>query len=256
MIARSLLLVLLCAPVTALCDQLDTAKSAFWKGDFSVAADGYRRAVNAQGRVPDLWFNLGTSEAYAGRYGYSIHAFEQTLALNPDDTGARHNLETVRAAIIDRALKSAKAEKLILPGDDDVGTGLLNQISPQTLHIVFALAWLGLFGLLWLARVVTQPSRRTAATFGALLLGLTAFGSGGLLVSRAYLVDNASVGIVVTDRATAHRGPGTRYPRQAIIASGVKVRLGGADRGWRQATLPNGLGAWIKSADVLPIEPQ
>ncbi len=255
MMNRCLLLFLILLPTTAFSAQGDAAKAAFWKGEFSEAADAYRRAVNDQGRVPDLWFNLGTAEAYAGRYGYAVHAFEQVLSLDPDDSSARHNLKAVREAVIDRALKGGKAEKLVLPGEDDVGTGLLTQVSPQTLQLIFIIAWSALFALLWFGRRASLPSRRTAATFASILSGLVAFSAAGLLMTRSYLVDDTSVGIVVSERATAHRGPGARYPRQAIVASGVKVRLRGTDQGWHQVTLPNGLGVWLKSADVLPVEP-
>lgn len=251
---RLLLVLLLCLPAMAVGADSELGKQAYWKGDFTASADAYRRAVNSAERVPDLWFNLGTAEASAGRYGHAVHAFEQALALRPGDPGARHNLEVVRSAIIDRALKSADAEKLVLPGDDDVGTGLLSQISPTALHLIFAIAWCTLFALLWFIRRSEQTSRRAAATFAAILLGLVAFSSGGLMISRTYLVDHASLGVIVADRAYAHQGPGKNYPKQATIAGGVKVRLGGRDRGWHQVTLPNGLGAWVKSTEVLPVE--
>ena len=124
---RALLLALICMPATGFTSDLDLGKKAYWKGDFSAAADAYRRAVNTSGNIPDLWFNLGTAEASAGRYGHAVHAFEQALSLKPGDAGATHNLEIVRGAILDQALKSSGAEKLVLPGDDDVGTGLLSQ---------------------------------------------------------------------------------------------------------------------------------
>ena len=130
----------------------------------------------------------------------------------------------------------------------------MSQISPLALYLIFSVAWCTLFGLLWFIRQSEQTSRRAAATFAAIIFGLFAFSSGGLMISRAYLVDNASIGVIVADRAHAHQGPGKNYPKQASVAVGVKVRLGGRDRGWHQVTLPNGLGAWIKGTEVLPVE--
>ena len=253
MIKKLIVLLALFSVTPGYAQDLNSGKEAFWRGDFAEAADRFRKAVNSRPRASTLWYNLGTSEAQAGRYGYAVHALEQALLLNSSDVSAKHNLEQVREAVVDGALKSGEAEGLILPGDDDAGIGLLSALAPSLLNKIFAVSWGLLFILLWLNRKTTAPGRRTATTFCGILAGLVAFSAMGLSATRAYVVEGAQFGVVVAERAVVHRGPGKRYPPQASVAAGVKVKLGGEDSGWYQVTLPDGSGAWMQQSELLPL---
>ena len=186
-VALNALVVLLFA-TAVWADDIDSAKSAYWKGDFPGAATAYRAAIKSKPNQPDLWYNLGTSEAQAGRFGWAIHALEQALLLDPADRDATHNLERIRNQIIDKALKEASGETLVLPGSDDLGTGLLSALPPRTMEALFAVSWPLLFLVIIMARTGRTPGRRTGFTFCAVVLGLVALSTGGLLLARSYVV--------------------------------------------------------------------
>ncbi|MEE2789787.1 MAG: tetratricopeptide repeat protein [Myxococcota bacterium] len=235
---------------TASGQNVETAQKAYWAGNFKESANQYRALATSHPHHADLWYNLGTAEAQAGRLGYAVYALEQALILNPDDEAASKNLERIRGRIIDNALKRNASDTLVLPGSDDLGTGLLSALNPSVLRWIFGLTWPLLFLSIVLASRVSRPSGRTAFSFSAVVIGLIAFSAGGLLLARGHVVDGGSFGVLTQEKTVARRGPGVQYAKQAVLAAGVKVALAGSDRNWQQITLPNGMGAWIRQADV------
>lgn len=230
----------------------DQGREAFWQGDFTAAAEAYGRAVEQAPGHPDLWYNRGTAAARAGRPGPAMHAFEQALLLDPGHADAAHNLGVVRQQVVDAALGGRADKRSILPGEDDAGTGLLTALSPRTLGLIFAVAWVLLFGALHLMRRTTRAATRTAASFAAVVFGLVSLGAGGLLYGRQAVVGDRLYGVVAVD-GTARQGPGEQYPAVAAVLPGVKVRIGGEEGDWRQVILPDGGGAWMPAEAVLPL---
>ncbi|MCA9538544.1 MAG: hypothetical protein KC620_06630 [Myxococcales bacterium] len=249
--ALGLLLVLgALMPATAGAADVEAARQAFWKGDFAAAAAGFREVVGEHPDAADVWYALGTAEARAGRGGPAVHALEQALLLDPDDADAAFNLAQVREGIVAKALRENREGRAVLPGEDDLGIGLLTLVAPRTLGLLFAVGWLAMFLALHFMRTARAAGRRTAFAFVSVIAGLLALAAGGLLIARAAAVDTATEGVVLPDRVRAHQGPGEQYPANADVLGGVKVRLGGTDSGWRQVTLPDGAGAWLPEADV------
>lgn len=233
------------AAAAAPADDLAAGNEAFWKGDFAAAASAYRRAAEGAPDSADVWFNLGTAEARAGRLGHAIHALEQALALRPGDADVAHNLEQVRAVVVSGGLTRAGAGRVILPGDDDTGTGLLTALTPGTVAWTFAGAWLVLFALLAAWRRAGGAGARTAAGFGAVLAALVAAAAGALLLGRLHVTRDLRQAVVVADQAPVHAGPGAQYNPSATVLSGVKVRVRGEDQAWRHVTLPDGSEGWL-----------
>ena len=160
----------------------------------------------------------------------------------------------MRQRVTEQALQSSNTQKLVLPGNDDVGTGLLAAMSLSLIQLIFAVSWFLVFLMVYALRRWPRSGRRTTASFIAILVGLTAVCSGGLLLTRNYVVDQSQYGIVLVN-SPARRGPGPQYAVQSRVSNSVKVRLGGRDRKWRQITLPNGQGAWMAEDSIALIRP-
>lgn len=225
---------------------------AFYAGDFAAAAVAYRAALEGGADGADVYYNLGTTEAEAGRYGPAIWAFEQALLIRPGDDDVAHNLAQVRSAIVTAALEGGSDRRVILPGDDDFETGLFTALSPTTATWAFAGCWVALFGLLALARRTPDAGRRTALTFAAVVVALAALAAGGLLVGRLLVVQNTEYAIVLADDATVLSGPLPRAARVARVRPGVRVRVLGADAEMRRIALPDGSDGWLP-ADALGV---
>lgn len=230
-------------------DPLEQGNEAFWKGDHDAAAKAYRAAVAARPTNADLWYNLGTAEASSGRYGHAIHAFEQALILRPHDEDAEYNLKQTRSQVLQVGLAGSGKARVVPPGEDDLGTGLLTAMSAQAVGLVFVITWAALFGLLLVWRSTRKPAWRTASSFIALIMGLLAAASGGVLLARIFVLEAAVEGVVLEPSAV-YTGPGRTYGKGPTLLGGVKLRLRGTEEAWRQITLPDGSEAWIEEARI------
>ncbi len=247
---RLLLLLLPALAWGAPADDLGAGNEAFWQGDFAGAAERYRRVAEAAPHSADVWFNLGTACASDGRIGPAVHAYEQALMLRPGDPDVIHNLARTREAAIEKGIEAEEGARVILPGDDDLGTGLLTAAAPSTLGVAFAATWFLFFGALAFWRRATTSGRRTVFSFAALLFGLFALAAGGLLAGRVLVVDATPYGVLIAEQADVRAGPGDQYKPSARLVGGVKVRLRGEDRGWRQVTLPDGAEGWLRAEQI------
>jgi len=200
--------------------------------------------------APDAWYALGTAELTAGRYGRAIWALEQAHAAAPGDADVQHNLNAARALVLKTAAAYAGEQRTVLPGDDDMGTGLVTALPPDLVASVFGVTWVAAFGLWALSRRTPGTPRSARAALGAVGAGLVALVFGGLLVGRAVVLRAATYGVVVERYADAREGPGTQYPATARLLSGVKVRVRGVDDGFSHVTLPDGSTGWVERRAV------
>ncbi|MEZ4467004.1 MAG: tetratricopeptide repeat protein [bacterium] len=218
--------VLLCAllwllvwPAAASAVEVGAANDLFWKGQHAEAASAYRALTQAHPTSADLWYNLGCAEARAGRLGHAIQAFEQALVLRPGDDDAGENLDKVRALALERGVAGAGDARVIPPGEDDTGTGLLGDERPARRSSSLAPGWRCSRSLI-VAAHGRRPSLRTTSSFVALIMGLLATASGGVLLRRAYVVENVQQGVVLAPHQRPRR-PGQRVrPRRGAGRGG------------------------------------
>jgi tetratricopeptide (TPR) repeat protein len=62
---------------------LAQAGSAQARGDFSTAAESYRKAVEIDPSIPELWANLGLMEHESDKHAEAIQSFKKAIAINP-----------------------------------------------------------------------------------------------------------------------------------------------------------------------------
>lgn len=226
------------------------ANEAAARGDHATAIAGYE-AVLAAAPHPDVYFNLGTTLAQTGDLGRAVWALEEARARAPSDDDVVHNLEAVRQQALRVGLSVGGELKVILPGDDDVGTGLLTALSPRTITLGFGLTWVALFGLLAALRRgradTADDTRRTVLTLAAVTAGLGALAFGGLLAGRALVLREATYAVVVAKSCPVQQGPGPQYVTEARIVAGVKLRTRGEEAGWQNVVLPDGGSGWVEA---------
>ncbi|MBU0553411.1 tetratricopeptide repeat protein [Myxococcota bacterium] len=227
------------------------AQEAFWKGDYAAAVEGYQQIVAAHPKSADAWYNLGTAALEAGRVGVAIHALEQALLLRPGDEDAEANLEAARARAIAEAL-DAQGGRVIIPGDDDLGTGVLTAVQITSVAWLTALGALLTFGLLalWWSR----EGPRVLLSAALVMIGLVTLGCGGFWLSHAYLRAKVQQAVVIESGAL-RAGPGPQYQTTSRLVGGVKVRARGAPHeGWRKVILPAGGEGWLPDKAVRLLE--
>jgi hypothetical protein len=243
------------AAETPTAEAFEQANAAFAAGRYDEAAAAYRALAERTPQAADVYFNLGNAEAHAGRLGPAVWAFEQALVLDPADDDALHNLESVRQSALHRGLSASGGDqRFILPGDDDVGTGLLTALTPTTATYGFVGFWGAMFGLMIAVRQGrrrgVEDTRQTVLTLGAVTAALGALAFGALLAGRILIVREATYGIVVAEKGQVQAGPGEQYRTVARVMAGVKLRLRGEDTDWFHVVLPDGATGWVKRTEI------
>ena len=219
----------------------------FRRGEYGTAARMYRDLVDSHPGTPTcLSRTTDVSELDMGR---AVHAFEQSLALRPDAKDAKYNLEEMKLRIQGQATEAEEGERLVLPGDDDTGSGLLASLSKPYLQVGFITSWIATFFVLCVLRLRPELRQITLLNFSWIIFLMVAVCVGGLLLARNEVVEESTYGVVV-EKTPARRGPGSDYPVESLISPGVKVKLGGEDGDWRRVYLPGGSDAWVQSARV------
>ncbi len=71
------------APEQTVQSLLADARAAQSRGDFSQAAEAYRRAVALEPTMPELWANLGLMYHESGNHWEAIRSFQQAIRFNP-----------------------------------------------------------------------------------------------------------------------------------------------------------------------------
>ncbi len=243
----ALTLLLLASPEA----DLQVGNEAFWKGEYELAQRSFKSLVEARPNSPEAWYNLGTTEARLGHMGPAIYALEQALLLKPNEEDVIHNLEAIREKTLEQAIETeAGGGRLILPGDDDTGTGLLTAVPQERLLWTFGTAWILLFALLIILRRLNRPELRAGVAFASVLSALLALGSGGLFLGRHLILSNMQHGVVLSETARLRSGPGPQYPSSHKILGGVRLQIRGEHEDWLRVTLPDGGESWLPKREI------
>src|ERR1035438_2417680 len=70
-------------PTQTLESLLAAAHDAQSRRDFSAAAESYRKAVELEPSVPELWANLGLMYHESGKPAEAMRSFKEAIRLNP-----------------------------------------------------------------------------------------------------------------------------------------------------------------------------
>jgi tetratricopeptide (TPR) repeat protein len=223
---------------------LGAANEAYFRGDYDTAIAGYQRLVELGVRDADVFYNLGTAYARAGRYGLAIAAFERALRVEPGDVEAASALDRSRS-ILARRRADREGEATVESGPP-LGEAVFAGISESTLAIAVLLLELFFFAALAAFPLVRREHVRLALGVVAPLLGIFLAIAGIGLAIRSGMLDEGDPAVVVRDRAVLREGPrcdaqerarGREGERASIVrrdGEWVEVRIG-ARRGWAHA---------------------
>ena len=126
------------------------AQQAFWSGEYVKAAQLYSNELAKNTDDPTLWYNLGTVEAYAGRFGHAAHALQMAQLRAPNNQQIRDQLNRVNQASIEDGVRNPGSRRLILPDELSSSGGLISLFSlslSEGLFWWFFLNWFPLGGL-------------------------------------------------------------------------------------------------------------
>lgn len=221
------------------------AVAAYYKGNYTQAAERLERLEALPLRHPDLYYNLGCAYFRLGQLGRAIYNFERAVVLDPASADAAHNLQVARR-LAQRKVKD------VLKGVQQQGLidSWLRSMKSGGWWTLFLALWWSMFVLLFALRFIKPGPARAGMiavnSFVALLALLAAL----LLAGRVHLDRATREGILLPDRVEVREGPAPSARSTFKLHAGHRVRLEGESSGWVRIRLPNGLEGWIERRDV------
>ncbi len=209
------------------------------KGKAERALSIYEDLIAETPGDPDLLYNAGTVALQAGRLAPAVRYLERALAVAPDCSDCRANL--------DRALEGQK-DRVI--GEKQARTGgsfdaFMEKMHLDALAVTFLVFHLLLFAILLLRRRTASERTRFALALSTGVLFILVLAFGGLLALKAYRYEAARYAVVMVEELPVRKGPNMNYPESFRIHEGLKVRLDERVEDWRRVWLANGLNGYV-----------
>jgi tetratricopeptide (TPR) repeat protein len=232
-----------CSFATTTNSVLDSANSAYKKGDFEKASKTYETILSSGLESADLYYNLGNSYFRLKNIPKAILNYERAKLLAPDDDDIIFNLSLVNSFIVDKV--NVLPEFIIYTWFKKLTNSLtVNQWSIFSLSFFIATL---IFILFFLFSGVTGW-RKFFLWLGTFFL-IIAIGTTIIaLKARSEIVDNHSA-IVTASVTTAKSSPDDASTDLFIIHEGTKILINEELDDWSEIKLLDGSVGWIKSKD-------
>ncbi len=225
---------------------------AYFRGDYARAAAHYERLVEAGVHDADVYFNLATAHARAGRYGLAVLYFERSLWLRAGDDAAEEGLTAARAALSRRrAEREGEATQVRPP----LSSALVEPFSTDGLAWAALVLDVLLFAGLWLRPRARTDGARVGLAVALPIVGLLLVLSCTALVFKTDALREGEPAVVVRDGAELREGPDGKAQVRARAHEGESVRVLRQEGGHARVQLSQGAFGWISKKDVERIRP-
>lgn len=231
-------------------DVLRRGNDAYAHGDYAGAIDEYEHLVELGVRDADVFYNLGTAYARAGRQGRAIAAFERALRIRPGDSEAAEALERSRQIVASRrAEREGEAE---IESGRPVGEAVFGGVSVDALAIALMLLDLLFFALLALFPFARREQLRLAIGILTPLVGIATLVAGLGLAIRSGATDLGVPAIVVRERAPLREGPHDDAQERGRANEGEFAWVLAEDGEWAQIRVGSRVG-WVPRTEIVPL---
>lgn len=221
----------------------ESAFDAYDRGDFVVAAQGFRSQLNPQRPKPALLYNLGNALCKSGDLAGALVCYEKARLLAPRDHDILENLNFVR-----RQLIQEEAGQINRPAD--LVFYLRDLLRPDQWLLVAAAAW----SALWLVAALRRRPGFNRKVFSLLLMLIILF-SALTMVFFQYHDEYSGTTAVVKQNATQLRSLPSKESGKVerTVRSGTKVKIIEPRRDWVRVRLDHFEG-WMKAEDIEAIK--
>lgn len=245
-----LTMLLMLLSVTAFCmskpeaEQLfSESNSAYEKGDFQKAYDGYKLIENEFSSF-ELQFNLGNACLKLDKIGESVLHYERAKKINPFDEDMKTNLQMANQKVAD------KIEALPSLGVSDLWKNITSESALQR----WAMASLILFflGFLFLALFVLKKNLiyRRAIFLTGLFLLFTSLGTWALAGSAKQRILSNTEAVVLTPKVDVKGSPDETTATVFVLHQGTKVSIREKRDAWIEIRIANGSVGWVKAETI------
>lgn len=226
---------------------LDSANSAYSKGEFDKAIKGYETILASNQVAPEVYFNLGNAYYKSNNLAYAILNYERAVKLNPDNEDFNFNLKLANQRVEDQV---DEAPVLFLTQWKNALMSLMTEKGWSQLCIVLVIISLLLFALF----IATQNRNyKQIGFFGGIItivLSITTF----IIASNKYqLTIHGNEAIITAPSITVTSSPNEKGTKLFIIHEGIKVNITQEEADWVEIKIANGNIGWVKNSQLARI---
>lgn len=223
---------------------LDSANSAYSKGDYSKASKLYENIISNGQEAPEVYFNLGNSYYKTSNIALAILNYERALKLEPDNEDFNFNLKLANQKTED---KIDAAPQLFLSQWKNGVVDLMTEKGWSQLCILFICISLILFAI-----YITMLKRglKQFGFFGGTTLVILSIITFFIAQHKYSITKNNSEAIITSPSITVTGSPNEKGTKLFILHEGTKVNVTQEDVSWVEIKIANGNTGWIKRSEL------
>jgi tetratricopeptide (TPR) repeat protein len=224
-------------------ESFEAGNAAYNEGDFTKAISFYEQTLEMGQHSAALYFNLGNAYYRLNKVAESIYYFEKAKQLDPDNNDIKVNSAFAKNMTID-AIEAIPESQLAR-----IQKGIFGLFS-ITAWSVFALIWVWLFALFFIAYLFVKATDSKRIFFFLSLLFLVLFvGSLSISFTLDQQQKETQYAILFSNNIDIWSEPNQRGEIQFTLHEGTKIQLLEALDEWNKIRIANGSEGWIKNAE-------
>lgn len=226
---------------------LDSANSAYSKGDYDKASKLYENILSNGLEAPEVYFNLGNAYYKTNNIAFAILNYERALKLEPDNEDFNFNLKLANQKTED---KIDAAPQLFLSQWKNGLVDLMTEKGWSQLCILLICISLILFAI-----YITMQKRglKQFGFFGGTTLVILSIITFFIAQHKYSITKNNTEAIITSPSITVTGSPNEKGTKLFILHAGTKVNVTQEDVSWAEIKIANGNTGWIKTSELQKI---
>lgn len=228
-------------------EKFDKANTAYNNAKYELAADLYNSIIENGQTSVDVYFNLGNAYLKQNKLADAIYAYENALAIKPNDEFVHQNLAHAQTLTIDQfsEVKISDFQRFINR------LNLLLSVDQWAYFVVFFAVLMCFSFVVYLIKGKTKL-KRTGFTFFVvfLILASLSFWQANRLSEAFQTKDYA---ILFDEEIEAYNEPNQRSETVVMLHEGTKIELLSKFNDYQEVRLPDGTVVWMRNADFKEI---
>lgn len=226
---------------------LDSANTAYSKGDFEKSIRLYESIANKGLESAELYFNLGNAYFKSNNIAFAVLNYERAKKINPNDEDINVNLKLVNQKIEDKI--DAAPQLFLIQWKN----GIVDMMSEKAWSICCIL--LLVIALILFAIFISFSNRgfKQVGFFGGIIFILFAVATFFIAQHKYNQTKYSSDAIITSGSVTVMGSPNEKGTKLFILHEGTKVKISQENDGWTEIKIANGNVGWIKGKDVTSI---
>jgi tetratricopeptide (TPR) repeat protein len=226
---------------------LDSANSAYEKGNFDKAIQLYESIVAKNLVSAQLYYNLGNAYYKTNSIGAAILNYERAKKLAPKDENIVVNLKMANQRTED---KIDAAPSLFLT---DWKNGIVNLLNEKQWSLLCILCLIISLALIAIYIVSDNNVFKKTGFFGGILLSLCTILLFFIAQQKYNATKYSSDAIIISSSVTVTSSPNEKGTKLFILHEGAKINITNESDDWTEIQIANGNVGWLKTSALQKI---